>query len=200
MRHVTAAVFTVLLLAGCASQDTVVYGSGFSFANYDYIVMERDSNSAIYGLDLKLGNRLSGYNMKLLGDKEYEALGPEQKQRTLGAQLSISGGDDRILLGLSLQNLTTGRTVATIGTTEKGDLFDKDDREDAFDELTKAVTGAIERDKKLLVEKSNNLKIPGTIGETDAVDISDTDTEDDHSDEQAKVEMDSINDTNTEEN
>lgn len=165
MRQCIAIVFAVLLLAGCASQDTVVYGSGFSFANYDYIVMERDNTSAIYGLDLKLGNRIAGYNMTLLGDKEYEALSPEQKQRTLGAQLSISGGDDRILLGLSLQNLTTGRTVATIGTTEKGDLFDKDDREDAFRELTKAVTAAIERDKQLLVEKSNNIKIPGKIGD-----------------------------------
>ena len=149
MRGIASLVLVTLLLGGCASQDTVVYSDGFSFANYDYIIVKQGNHSGVYGMDLQLANLVGRHNMHVLGDKEYENLPYDGKKRTLGAQLSVEGDEDRILLGLSLQDFLSGRTVATVGIAEKADLFDKADRDSAFQDLAEAVVGAIQRDRQL---------------------------------------------------
>lgn len=157
MKSIFPLIFSALFLFACASNETVVYSNGFSFANYDYVVIERDTNSAIYGMDLEFGNMIGAYNMAVVGSKEIENLPYEAKKRTLGVQLSVSGSSERIMLGISFQDFITGRTVATIGSTEKGDLFDRDDRTEIFDLVTGTVVAAIKRDKQLNVENGRNL-------------------------------------------
>ncbi|WP_373079782.1 hypothetical protein [Zhongshania sp.] len=157
MKSIFLLLFSALLLVACASNETVVYSNGFSFANYDYVVIERDTNSAIYGMDLEFGNMIGAYNMAVVGSKEIENLPYEAKKRTLGVQLSVSGSSERIMLGISFQDFITGRTVATIGSTEKGDLFDRDDRTEIFDLVTATVVAAIKRDKQLNVQSGRGL-------------------------------------------
>lgn len=157
MKSIFPLIFATLFLFACASNETVVYSNGFSFANYDYVVIERDTNSAIYGMDLEFGNMIGAYNMAVVGSKEIENLPYEAKKRTLGVQLSVSGSSERIMLGISFQDFITGRTVATIGSTEKGDLFDRDDRTEIFDLVTGTVVAAIKRDKQLNVENGRSL-------------------------------------------
>ncbi len=157
MKSIFLLLFSALLLVACASNETVVYSNGFSFANYDYVVIERDTNSAIYGMDLEFGNMIGAYNIAVVGSKEIENLPYEAKKRTLGVQLSVSGSSERIMLGISFQDFITGRTVATIGSTEKGDLFDRDDRTEIFDLVTGTVVAAIKRDKLLNVQSGRGL-------------------------------------------
>ncbi len=157
MKSIFPLIVSVFLLFACASNETVVYSNGFSFANYDYVVIERDTNSAIYGMDLEFGNMIGAYNMAVVGSKEVENLPYEAKKRTLGVQLSVSGSSERIMLGISFQDFITGRTVATIGSTEKGDLFDRDDRTEIFDLVTGTVVAAIKRDKLLTVQDGRSL-------------------------------------------
>ena len=157
MKLISPLIFAALFLIGCASNETVVYSNGFSFVNYDYVVIERDTNSAIYGMDLEFGNMIGAYNMAVIGSKEIENLPYDARKRTLGVQLSVSGSSERIMLGISFQDFITGRTVATIGSTEKGDLFDRDDRTEIFDLVTSTVIGAIKRDKQLNVQSGRSL-------------------------------------------
>ena len=157
MKSIFPLIFATLFLFACASNETVVYSNGFSFVNYDYVVIERDTNSAIYGMDLEFGNMIGAYNMAVVGSKEIENLPYEAKKRTLGVQLSVSGSSERIMLGISFQDFITGRTVATIGSTEKGDLFDRDDRTEIFELVTGTVVAAIKRDKQLNVENGRSL-------------------------------------------
>ncbi|MEX1670078.1 hypothetical protein AB4876_14245 [Zhongshania guokunii] len=158
MKSILPLIFSALFLFACASNETVVYSNGFSFGNYDYVVIERDTNSAIYGMDLEFGNMIGAYNMAVVGSKEIENLPYTAKKRTLGVQLSVSGSDERIMLGISFQDFITGRTVATIGSTEKGDLFDRDDRKDIFELVSNTVVAAIKRDKQLNVQNGRSLE------------------------------------------
>jgi hypothetical protein len=157
MKTIFPLIVSVFFLFACASNETVVYSNGFTFANYDFVVIERDTNSAIYGMDLEFGNMIGAYNMAVVGSKEVENLPYQEKKRTLGVQLSVSGSSERIMLGISFQDFITGRTVATIGSTEKGDLFDRDDRTEIFDLVTGTVVAAIKRDKLLNVQDGRSL-------------------------------------------
>jgi hypothetical protein len=147
MKSVFILVVTVFLIA-CAGNETVVYSNGFSFAKYDYVVIERDDNSAAYGLDVKFGNVISDYHLAVMGSKEYDNLLYAQKKRVLGARVSMSGDSDRIVMGVAFQDYITGRTVANMGSSEKGDLFDKGDREDVFLLVMRSVATAINADRQ----------------------------------------------------
>jgi hypothetical protein len=41
-------------------------------------------------MDVEFANLLSRYNMKIVGNKEYENLSPEVKKRTLTARMSMT--------------------------------------------------------------------------------------------------------------
>ncbi|AKH69084.1 hypothetical protein IMCC21906_01406 [Spongiibacter sp. IMCC21906] len=139
-----------LLLAACASRESIEYSPGFSFADYRYVVIERGKNSGVYGLDLKLVDAFNSNQLQVVGDKEVRNLPYADQKRTLGAQLSVDGNDDRVLLGLSLQNFLTGRVIATIGWADDGDLFDKSDRNKAFAKLLEELSAAIRKDRQPL--------------------------------------------------
>ena len=147
MKSVFLIMLSVLLLA-CAGNETVVYSNGFSFANYKYVVIDRDDNSAAYGLDIQFGNAIADYHLAVVGSKEYDNLPYAQKKQVLGARVSVSGDSDRIVMGIAFQDYLSGRTVASMGTSEKGDLFDKGDREDVFMIVFRSIALAINADRQ----------------------------------------------------
>lgn len=136
-----------LWLLGCTSQENIVYAPGFSFADYRYVVLEKGAASGVYGLDLQMANTFTANRFHVVGDKEVENLPYEDKRRTLGARLTVDSDDDNILLGISLQDFITGRTVASVGLAEDGKLHKKKARDQAYAQLAEALTAAINRDR-----------------------------------------------------
>ena len=53
----------VLLLAACTAPSMLVYSSGFTFSNYEYVVIAkpdgRGTSSSLYGTDVELANLLT---------------------------------------------------------------------------------------------------------------------------------------------
>ena len=133
----------------------MVYSSGFSFANYDYVVIAKphgeDTDTSLYGMDVEFSNLMSRFNMRVIGDKEYETLSSEVKQRTLDARMSVTASTNRIVLAISFDDSVSGRTVASITTNTSGYIFDPDDRVDAFESASETLIKAIEKDKGLRI-------------------------------------------------
>ncbi|GAB3375969.1 hypothetical protein NCG89_03990 [Spongiibacter taiwanensis] len=140
-----------LWLVGCANQENLVYSPGFSFADYQFIVLEKGKSSGVFGFDLQLANTFTENQFQVLGDKEVANLPYEDKKQTLGALLTVDGDDDSILLGISLQNFISGRTVATIGLAEDGKLTKKKERDRAYQQLAEALSEAIRKDRATVV-------------------------------------------------
>jgi len=148
----TALVITIL---GCATPNRLVYSSGFSFANYDYLVIARtagkDAPTALYGMDVEFANLMSRYNMKVIGDKEYEKLPPELQKRTLDARMSVTASNKRILFAVSFDDAVTGKTEASITAFAKGNIFDVDARTKAFESVSDTIIKALQQDKGLRI-------------------------------------------------
>jgi hypothetical protein len=144
-----------LTLVGCATPNRLVYSSGFSFANYDYLVIAktegRDTNTALYGMDVEFANLMSRYNMKVVGNKEYEKLSPEMQKRTLNARMSVTASNKRILFAVSFDEAVTGRTGASITAFTKGNVFDADARTKAFEAVSETIIRALQQDKGLKI-------------------------------------------------
>lgn len=155
MQTFILSLFITATLVGCATPNRLVYSSGFSFANYDYVFLAKpegaNANTAMYGFDVEFGNILSSYNMRLIGDKQYATLPPAQQARTLFARMAVAGVDERIVLSVSFDDATTGRTGASITSSTKGELFDDDDRREAFQSVSNTVVKALQQDKGLQV-------------------------------------------------
>ena len=130
----------------------LVYSSGFSFANYDYVVVDkpdgRDTSTSLYGMDVEFANLLSRYNMKVIGSKEYEKLPLKDQKRTLDARMSVNASKNRILFAVSFDDAVTLRTGSSISTYTHGDIFKANDRVKAFDSASQLIIRAI-RDKGL---------------------------------------------------
>jgi len=143
------------VLTGCATPNRIVYSSGFSFANYDYVVIakpdSRDSVTALYGMDVEFANLISRYNMKVVGDKELGMLSPDFQKRALFARISITASKNRILLSVSFDDAITGRTGASITTLKRGNIFDVDDRTKVFEAASETIIRALQQDKGLKI-------------------------------------------------
>lgn len=135
----------------------MVYSSGFSFANYDYVVVGKtegeDTNTSLYGMDVEFGNLMSRFNMKVIGDREYAKLPLEVQKRTLEARLSLSASSNRILLAVSFDDAITGKIGCSITSYTKGNIFDVDARSKAFDAASATIIQALQKDKGLQVIK-----------------------------------------------
>ena len=123
----------VLLVVGCAAPPyRLVYSGGFSFARYDLIVIykpDEKSSTSLYGMDIELANMLTRYNMKIIGDKEYQSLPQEQKLKTLIARMSLIASSAKVnLISISFDDAVSGKTVASVTAKAKGDMFDVSDR------------------------------------------------------------------------
>ncbi|MGQ0618949.1 MAG: hypothetical protein ACT4QA_03365 [Panacagrimonas sp.] len=148
-------------LSACAAPHRLVYSNGFSFADYDYLIVAKPesatANSSLYGVDVEFANLMASYNLKVIGEKELASLAPAAQHRTLMARVGVSSNEELILMSVSFDDVITGRTQASMTSREKGDIFDEDDREDAFDSLTKTLVKALVQDKGLAVSKDRGL-------------------------------------------
>ena len=155
MKRLIAGLLLTCAFAGCATPNRLVYSSGFSFANYDYVVIAKsdgkDLTTSLYGMDVDFANLVSRYGMKVIGDKEYQKLPPDMQQRTLNARISITAGNKRIILAVSFDDSTTGRPGSSITAFTKGDIFDLDDRTEAFETASITLVKALRQDKRLQV-------------------------------------------------
>ena len=151
-------VLSGLYFSGCATQSRLVYSSGFSFQNYDYVIVNKTDGSStstsLFGLDVEFANLMSRYNMKIIGDKEYDKLPEETKKRTLSARISFSqntNSSSTNILSVSFDDTVTGRTGTNITTKVRGDMFDAHDRNKAFEKVSEPIIRAIASDKGLKV-------------------------------------------------
>lgn len=159
MRISCLALLVVGLITACASPNRLVYSSGFSFANYDYVFIAKPDTqgtaTTLYGLDIEFGNLLSSYNMKIVGDKEFATFAPEDQKRTLFARMAVAASDERIIFSVSFDDAVTGRTGSSITSTSKGNLFDGDDRAEAFESVSATIIRALEKDKGLQISSDS---------------------------------------------
>ena len=154
-RYRIAGLALACFIAACASPSRLVYSSGFSFANYDYVFIAKPEAqgkvTTLYGMDVEFGNLMDSYNMKVVGDKEFETLSPENRARTLFARMAVAASSERIIFSVSFDDAVTGRTGATITSSSKGNLFEADDRSEAFETVSNAVVRAMQHDKGLQI-------------------------------------------------
>lgn len=151
-----ASVVLPFVVAACATQNMLVYSSGFNFAKYQNIVVAKpdgqNTGAALYGLDVELANLLTRYNMKIIGNNQYPALSPLERSKTLFARMSLEAvGKKRIILTVSFDDMVTGVTGASITTYAKGDLWDLDSRTEVFQDASQEIVNAIQHDKGLTV-------------------------------------------------
>ncbi len=141
-------------IQGCASDNRMVYGSGFSFANYDYMVIAKPGephSTTLYGLDVDFANLMTKYGFKVIGDHDASNLSPEQKLKTLQARLSLTATDDHIVVTESFDELISDRTVASVTGGGKGDIISANKRGKAFENTNNILIKAIVQDKGLTV-------------------------------------------------
>ncbi len=153
MKHIVVLLFSLFSVA-CASPNRVVYSSGFSFSNYDYVVVGKpdgQGSTTLYGMDVEFANLLSKYNMNIIGDKEFESMSPENKKRSLYARMSLSASDAYIVLTVSFDDAVTGRIGSSVTGSAKGNLFDGDDRGKAFESVASTVIKALQKDRGLKI-------------------------------------------------
>ena len=144
-----------LLFVACSTPNRLVYSSGFSFANYDYLIVSkpdgREMSTSLYGMDVEFANLMSRYNYRILGDKEFEQMLSEQKKRTLIARISMSAASDRITLTVSFDDAVTGKTGSSITTFTKGDIFKTKYRDRVFESASATIIKALETDKGIVI-------------------------------------------------
>jgi hypothetical protein len=144
-----------IFVGACATPNRLVYSSGFSFANYDYIIIGKPDGQAtatsLYGMDVEFANLLSKYNMNVIGDKEFASMSAEKQKRTLVTRMSVSASDNRIVFTVSFDDAATGRTGSSVTGSAKGDIFDGDDRGEAFESVSSTVVKALQKDKGLQI-------------------------------------------------
>jgi hypothetical protein len=152
----------VLALSECHTDSMLVYSSGFSFSRYEYVVVAKPdaqvTGAALYGMDVELANLLTRYNMKVIGNKEYESLSTDDKGKTLFARMSLSASKNKMDVTVSFDDMVTGRTGASVTTYADGDIFDTDSRTQAFNDAAKAIINAFQHDKGLKISDSDGKK------------------------------------------
>jgi len=151
----------VLVLAACAAPSMLVYSSGFTFSNYEYVVIAkpdgRGTSSSLYGTDVELANLLTRYNMKVVGDREYQNLSFADKAKTLFARMSLEANGKRLVLSVSFDDAATDKTGASITSYKKGNIYELDDRQEVFEEASKKIVAALQNDKGLSVKHDADL-------------------------------------------
>jgi hypothetical protein len=101
---------------------------------------------------------MSRYNMKVVGDKEFEKLSPEIQKRTLFARMSMSAVSKRIQFSVSFDDAVTGRTGSSITTYTKGNIFDGKVRTEVFEDASETIVSALEKDKGLQISEHDVVK------------------------------------------
>jgi hypothetical protein len=160
VKRLMAPLLIAILAVSCAVPGTLVYSSGFSFANYDYVVISKmdgpNSSTALYGMDVEFANLMSRYGMKVVGDRELSQMPATVQSRSLFARMSLSASNKRILLAVSFDDVVTGKTGSSITTYTKGNLFNVDARTKAFEAASNLIVQALQKDKGLIITTEKN--------------------------------------------
>ena len=157
MKRISSVLAMLVVLAACGSvpPPRLVYSSGFSFANYDYLVIRKpggsDTSTSLYGMDIEFANLMSRYNMNVIGDKEYDTLSSDNKKRTLYARMSLIANGKFSLASVSFDDAVTGRTGSSISAHAKGNIFNNEDRTLVLEALSKTIVNALQQDKGIKV-------------------------------------------------
>ncbi len=169
MRRIVTSLAVLVAIASCHHRppSRLVYSAGFSFANYDYVVISKpdphETSTALYGMDIDFANLLSRYNMRVIGDKEYETLPEDKKRRTLNVRLALIATEKRSLLSVSFDDAVSGKTGSSITTQAKGDIFNLEDRTRAFEAASETIIRALEKDKSLVVSAEPMVPHGGSV-------------------------------------
>jgi len=143
------------MIPACATPNRLVYSSGFSFANYDFVVIGKpdgtSTSTTLYGMDVEFANLMSRYNFKVIGEKQLIDMPLEQQKRTLFARISMAAAQKRIVFSVSFDDSVTGKTGSSITTYTKGDIFDTKYRDRAFESASVTIIRALQSDKGLIV-------------------------------------------------
>jgi hypothetical protein len=152
----------LITLAACHDDAMLVYSSGFSFSSYQYVIVAKpdgqDTSPSLYGLDLELANLLARYNMKVIGNKEYEGLSANDRSKTLLARMALNASKKTLVITVSFDDMVTGRTGANITTYADGNLFKMSSRTDAFNDAADEIIKAIQHDTGLKISDSGDKK------------------------------------------
>jgi hypothetical protein len=150
-----AAIPLLLASVSCTPPTALVYSAGFSFSRYDFLVFGKSlpgQTTALYGMDLEIANMMARYNMKIVGDKEYEKLSPDDKTRTLIVRGGISTYNNKSnLITISFDDAVSGKTVANLTAQAKGDLYNPKYRTKALELVSKPLAEALSREKGLKI-------------------------------------------------
>ena len=148
-------VSAALVTIACQSPQVMTYSAGFSFSKYDFLVVGKPipgQTTALYGMDIEVANLMARHNMKILGDKEYVDLKPEDKLKTLFVRFSLTTfNTKKNLIAVSFDDAITNKTVANLTAQAKGDMYDPKVRLEALETVSQPLSQALKREKGLTV-------------------------------------------------
>lgn len=98
-------------------------------------------------MDIEFGNLMARNNMNVIGERQFEQMPDAERRKTLLARLALAASHKRNLLSVSFDDMSTGKTVATISRQGKGDLLDEDKRTEALETVADVVVRQIQREK-----------------------------------------------------
>jgi hypothetical protein len=158
MKRLSLFLLGMILAGACTTPSRLVYSSGFSFANYDYIIISKSdpekTHTSLYGMDVEFANLMERFNMNVSGEKEWAQLSPDNQRRTLRAKMSLVATTEESELAVLFDDDATGRTVASMTTVTGGDILENKGRRKVLDAVSRTLTTAIQRDRGLTVETS----------------------------------------------
>lgn len=155
MRFLLIALAGALTACSASPPYRIVYSSGFSFANYDYLVITKPSGEGstyLFGMDVELASVFNRYGIKVIGDSEKLKFTQDQLKRTLLARGEMTSSRKQILLSVSFDDAVTDLAEANITAQVKGDVFNPDARDRAYASITNAITTALEQEKGLTIK------------------------------------------------
>jgi len=157
MKRLLACLAMLVAVSACHHRPPsgLDYAAGFSFANYDYVVIRKpdphETSTALYGMDVDFANLMTQYDMRVIGDRKYGALPTNKQLRTLDVRLALVATEKHNVLSVSFDDAVSGKTVSSITTQAKGNLFSFEDRTRAFETASDAIIRALRQDKGLTI-------------------------------------------------
>jgi len=157
VRRFFLATWLLVVACACGTHERMIYSADFSFASYQFIVVSKPgdannhSSAFLYSLDMEIGNVLSQYGLRVVGDKEAQEFTAEQKAKTLILRGAMDTFEDkRAALSVSFDDYVTGRTMANMTSSTDGNIFNHDDRMKMFEKFTRGLRKSLTEEKGLV--------------------------------------------------
>ncbi len=140
---------SVLIFVSCAvvPQDKQEGHDPFSFAEYDFVVIE--NRTSLAGIDDEFGELMNIYGMQTVTAAEYESMSVENRARTLKAIISLvdDGGVDSI--DISFKVATDEGAKKSFGSAVKGDIDNTVSRSKVLQSVADKIIKELKEDKGL---------------------------------------------------